>query len=103
MNNTLANLLSGLTNAHIRYPLLGAIALELIPIWAPQWKAQCQETQKVLLMYGVIAAANSVPAATANAIQAVQAVAVAPTPENKAVAAAAVAELPGTDQKATKV
>lgn len=96
MNNLIANLLAGAQNAHIRWPILGAVALELIPIWFPAYKTQCAETQKALLAYGLVAAANAVQPQTAKAIQAVQAVAVAdnPTPAQKEEAKTAVDALP---------
>ncbi len=61
MSTLISNITTAWTNAHIRWPLLGAIALEIIPVWAPDQKVHCQETQKVLLAYGVLAAANSAP------------------------------------------
>lgn len=61
MNNILANLLASLKNAHLSVPIIGSVILELIPIYWPGVKAQCQETQKILLAYGLIAAANSGP------------------------------------------
>ena len=57
-----SNLLSALSNLHISVPIAVVIVLELIPVWFPSVKQQCQETLKVLLAYGVIAAANSGPA-----------------------------------------
>ena len=61
VNQTLANLLAGARNGHISIPLVIAIALEIIPIFAPQCASKLQEVQKVLLAYGIIAAANSGP------------------------------------------
>lgn len=63
MNTVITNILRALQNPHLSLPLLAAVALEVIPIWFPGHKEQFAETQKVLLMYGVIAAANSGPAA----------------------------------------
>ena len=63
MNQAIAHITAALANNHIRWPLAIAIALEIIPVWFPHLKSQCQETQKVLLGYSIIAAANTGPAA----------------------------------------
>ena len=63
MNTILNNLLNAARNKHISVPLYLAIVLEIIPIWFPEYKQQCSDTQKLLLGYGVIAAANTGPTA----------------------------------------
>lgn len=61
MNMFLSNLVNGAKNVHISVPLILALGLEIVPIWFPQYKQQCSDTQKLLLGYGVLAAANSGP------------------------------------------
>jgi hypothetical protein len=61
MTEIRSNLAGALRNLHISIPLALSILLELAPIWIPSIKGQCQETQKVLMLYGIAAAANSGP------------------------------------------
>lgn len=62
MNQFAANIRHAARNKHISIPVLISAALEIIPIWYPPVKTPCMETQKVLLLYGIAAAANSAPA-----------------------------------------
>lgn len=59
MSTLLSNLSAGVKNSHVRWPVLGAIVLAVVPIWFPQYKDQAHDTALVLLSYGVIAAANA--------------------------------------------
>lgn len=61
MNTLLANLLAGARNGHIRWPIGIAVILHLVPIWFPAYTDKCKETANVLMLYGIIAAANSAP------------------------------------------
>jgi hypothetical protein len=61
MKALLNNLSAAWANGQFRWPLIGAIVLEVFPIWFPALKPQCQETQKVLLAYGLIAAHAGTP------------------------------------------
>jgi len=59
MNNILGTLLAGSKNPHVSVPLLLAVLLEILPHWLPAYAAQLQETQKVLVAYGLLAASTT--------------------------------------------
>jgi hypothetical protein len=61
MNQILANLLSGRKNPHVTVPVALAIVCELGRVWMPAQEHQWALTQKILLGYGMISAANSGP------------------------------------------
>lgn len=55
------NIVNGLSNPHVRYPLLLAAALKAAEIWFPQYKDKLEGTLEILMMYGIIGASNSGP------------------------------------------
>lgn len=61
MNKIFANLVSSLSNAHVAWPIYVGVALEVGGVIWPQYNDQLSKVQKILLSYGVIAAANSLP------------------------------------------
>lgn len=63
MNQLLQNLVAAGRNNHISLPIALAIGLEIVPVFKPEWQTQCSNIEKILLAYGVIAAANSGPPA----------------------------------------
>lgn len=65
MNTIFTNILAALQNSHLRWPLIGAVILDLAPIWVPEYSERCKQTRDILLMYGIIAAAQSAPVAKA--------------------------------------
>lgn len=61
MNQILSHLASTTKNLHVSIPMLLALVCEAGKIWLPAHLNQFDATQKVLISYGVIAAANSGP------------------------------------------
>lgn len=61
MNQIVSNLASIKGNFHVSGPMLLAAGLEVAKIWLPQYVQQLNETQKALVVYGIIAAGNSAP------------------------------------------
>lgn len=61
MTKILANLVSSLSNAHVAWPIYIGVTLEIAGVIWPQYNDQFSKVQKILLSYGVIAAANSLP------------------------------------------
>lgn len=60
MNKLLTNL-SAAGNKHVMFPVYLAAALEVASVWLPQYKAQINDTQRILILYGIASAANSAP------------------------------------------
>ena len=63
MNNTLKNLIVLAQNAHIRYPALVIMVLQIVKIWMPNYKDQLEDMCKLFEIYIFGAAANA-PAST---------------------------------------
>lgn len=61
MNQFLSNLASIKSNPHVSWPVVGAAALQVAKIWFPAHAAQIDDTTKVLVLYGILAAGNSAP------------------------------------------
>lgn len=61
MNQIVSNLASIKGNLHVSGPVLLAAALEVAKIWLPNYVTQLTDTQKVLVLYGILAAGNSAP------------------------------------------
>jgi hypothetical protein len=49
------------SNMHVSVPVLVVAGLAIAGVWFPQYKAKFDETEKLLLCYGVLGAANSSP------------------------------------------
>ena len=65
MNNLIANTVSNLSaakNLHLTIQLVLTIGLSVAEIWAPEgYDAKFRATEKLLMSYGLLAAANSAP------------------------------------------
>ena len=61
MNQLLSNLATIKSNPHVAWPVLAAAGLQIAKIWFPACGNQIDETTKVLVFYGIIAAGNSAP------------------------------------------
>ena len=64
MKTFIENIEASLANAHVAWPIYLGVALEVASVVWPDHKDQLSQIQKILLSYGVIAAANSVPSTT---------------------------------------
>jgi hypothetical protein len=50
-----------ISNPHIRWPVVIGVVLALVPVWFPQWADKCNASIRILIAYGLAAAANSAP------------------------------------------
>lgn len=46
---------------HLSVTLIVSLILEILPIWFPLYREQCNGTMKILMLYGIAVAANTAP------------------------------------------
>ena len=50
-----------LKNPHMLWCVLGLAALQIAEIWLPAYKAQLEQTRRVVILYALAVAANTAP------------------------------------------